>query len=150
MGRYSVKRYKTKRRTRDLDLIYDDLQSKESIVQLKNQELDETKPGMAQFYCIHCAKHFEDDHAIKSHYKSKVHKRRLKELKFKPYTPLESEAASGINLQKFLNSVERAKERQKQEEEHKEELKELVETNNPKGIMNPENQVLEENEVIME
>lgn len=151
MGRYSVKRYKTKRRTRDLDLIYDDLSSRESILKLKNQELDETKPGMGQFYCIHCAKHFENEHAIRGHYKSKVHKRRLKELKFKPYTPLESEAASGLNLNKFLESVEKAKQRQAMEQEHKQELTELVETNNPKGIMleSTNEESLEEKEVVM-
>ena len=48
MGRYSVKRYKTKRRTRDLDLIYNDLSSPESINKLKNQPWDELKPGLGQ------------------------------------------------------------------------------------------------------
>lgn len=156
MGRYSVKRYKTKRMVRQLDLIYDDLQSKESITKLKDQPLDETKPGMGQFYCIHCAKYFENQHAITGHYKSKVHKRRLKELKVKPYTPLESEAASGLNINNFLEDCEKAKKRAADELEHKDEIKVLLETNNPKGIMltgqdqqQPEEAVLEDKEVVM-
>ncbi|KAH3679849.1 hypothetical protein WICMUC_000592 [Wickerhamomyces mucosus] len=155
MGRYSVKRYKTKRRTRDLDLIYNDLGSKESILKLKNQELDETKPGMGQFYCIHCAKYFENEQAIQTHYKSKIHKRRVKELKARPYTNLESEAATGSNLEKFLESVERHKQRIAEEELHKEEIHNLVTINNPKIIAleqpTPETPIepLDENEVVM-
>lgn len=149
MGRYSVKRYKTKRRTRDLDLIYNDLGSRESITALKNQPLDEYKVGLGQFYCIPCAKYFENDSAIQSHYKGKIHKRRVKELKIRPYTPLESEAASGVNLNKFLESVEKHKRRKADEELHKEEIENLIKTDNPKeiGLIATEN--LDENEVDM-
>lgn len=147
MGRYSVKRYKTKRRTRDLDLIYNDLATPESILKLKDAPLDETKPGMGQFYCIHCAKYFENDHSIKDHYKSKIHKRRVKELKARPYTNLESEAASGSNLEKFLQSVEKHKARMANEETHKDEIEKLVKTDHPKLIgLNDESEVvMEEN-----
>ncbi|KAK6202654.1 bud site selection protein 20 [Scheffersomyces amazonensis] len=109
MGRYSVKRYKTKRRTRDLDLIYDDISSKESIIKLKNQPLDEDKPGLGQYYCVQCAKYFENQLTLDRHTKAKVHKRRVKELKQRPYTNLESEAASGVNMLKFIESVEKYK-----------------------------------------
>ncbi|CEP64959.1 Bud20p LALA0_S15e01244g [Lachancea lanzarotensis] len=106
MGRYSVKRYKTKRRTKDLDLIFEDLTSPAKIQQLLNQPLDETKPGLGQFYCIHCDKYLETAIALKTHLKGKVHRRRVKELKGIPYTQEVSDAASGLNLQKFLNRVE--------------------------------------------
>lgn len=109
MGRYSVKRYKTKRRTKDLDLIYDDLASKEKIQQLLNQPLDETKPGLGQHYCIHCAKYFETAIALKTHLKTKRHKRRVHELKGVPYTQEVSDAATGLNVDKFLNRVEQIK-----------------------------------------
>lgn len=109
MGRYSVKRYKTKRRTRDLDLIYDDLSSKEKINVLLNQPLDETKPGLGQHYCIHCAKYFETGFALKTHLKSKVHKRRVKDLKEIPYTQEVADAAAGYNLNKFIQRVEQIK-----------------------------------------
>lgn len=109
MGRYSVKRYKTKRRTRDLDLIHNDLSSVDSIRRLKNQPLDETKPGLGQYYCIECAKYCETQPALDRHTKCKVHKRRAKELSNRPYTNLEAEAASGLNMEKFTQSVEKYK-----------------------------------------
>ncbi|CCH60739.1 hypothetical protein TBLA_0D02350 [Henningerozyma blattae CBS 6284] len=106
MGRYSVKRYKTKRRTRDLDQIYDDLSSQEKISSLLNQPLDETKPGLGQHYCIHCAKYMETSIALKTHLKTKVHKRRVKALKGVPYGQEVADAAAGYNLNKFLQRVE--------------------------------------------
>lgn len=109
MGRYSVKRYKTKRRTKDLDLIYDELTNPTKIQKLLNQPLDETKPGLGQHYCIHCAKYCETAIALKTHLKTKVHKRRVKELKDVPYTQEVADAAAGYNLNKFLNRVEQIK-----------------------------------------
>ncbi len=105
MGRYSVKRYKTKRRTRDLDLIHEDLSSPNKIQKLKHQPFDEDKAGMGQYYCIHCAKYFQDNKALAHHYKSKVHKRRVKQLSVNPYSTLEAEAATGLNLERFVNKV---------------------------------------------
>lgn len=109
MGRYSVKRYKTKRRTRDLDLILNDLSSPDSIQKLKQQPEDENLPGLGQYYCIHCAKYFLDNTALKGHLRGKVHKRRVKELSVNPYTSLESEAATGTNLEKFMEKVAKYK-----------------------------------------
>ncbi|EDO18843.1 hypothetical protein Kpol_1023p12 [Vanderwaltozyma polyspora DSM 70294] len=109
MGRYSVKRYKTKRRTQDLDQCYDDLTSKDRIQYLLNQPLDETKPGLGQHYCIHCAKYMETSMALKTHLKSKVHKRRVKDLKGVPYTQEVANAAAGVDLNKFLSRVEQIK-----------------------------------------
>lgn len=126
MGRYSVKRYKTKRRTKDLDLIYNDLSRKESIVALKNQPLDENKPGLGQYYDIHCAKYFETQLALDRHLKGKPHKRRVKELKERPYTPLEAEAAAGVNMNKFMESVEKYKAIELEKSENKEELDTLI------------------------
>ncbi|KAH3679213.1 hypothetical protein WICPIJ_008682 [Wickerhamomyces pijperi] len=155
MGRYSVKRYKTKRRTRDLDLIYNDLGSKESILKLKDQPIDENKIGLGQYYCIHCAKYFETAKAIADHYKGKPHKRRVKEINERPYTPLEAQAAAGNNLERFLQSVEKHKARKAEEEIHKEEIESLVKTDHPKLIgleaeaAKPEEHI-DENEVVME
>lgn len=122
MGRYSVKRYKTKRRTRDLDLIYNDLSSADSIRRLKNQPLDETKPGLGQYYCIECAKYCETQPALDRHTKSKVHKRRAKELRSRPYTNLEAEAAAGLNMEKFTESVEKYKQLEAANKENAAEL----------------------------
>lgn len=63
--------------------------------ELLNQEVDLEKPGFAQFYCIHCAKYFIDDNALQSHFKTKLHKRRLKALETEPYSVEESERAAG-------------------------------------------------------
>lgn len=112
MGRYSVKRYKTKRRTKDLDLILKDLSSPDSIQKLKQQEEDENLPGLGQYYCIHCDKYFLDNTALKGHLRGKVHKRRVKELSVNPYSNLEAEAAAGTNLEKFMSKVEQYKQKE--------------------------------------
>lgn len=63
MGRYRRKKmhkgdkplkekYRTKRRTRDLDQIHGDMKQPEQLI---NQEVDLDKPGSAQHYCLHCA-----------------------------------------------------------------------------------------------
>lgn len=57
--------------------------------------MDLDKPGFAQFYCLHCAKYFIDDHSLQQHFRTKVHKRRLKALELEPYSIEESERAAG-------------------------------------------------------
>ncbi|KAJ7749774.1 hypothetical protein B0H14DRAFT_2192528, partial [Mycena olivaceomarginata] len=49
--------------------------------ELEVQPLDFEKPGSAQHYCVECAKYYETDAALTSHWRSKVHKRRCKQLK---------------------------------------------------------------------
>lgn len=60
-----------------------------------NQEVDVEKTGAAQFYCLHCARYFIDQRALDDHFKTKVHKRRLKALELEPYSIEESEKAAG-------------------------------------------------------
>lgn len=48
------KKYKTKRRTKDLDEIDNDLKP-ENAEKLLNQEVDFDLPGEGQHYCLHCA-----------------------------------------------------------------------------------------------
>ena len=48
------KKYRTKRRTKDLDQIHVDMQPKNA-AKLKSQELDMDLPGAGQYYCIQCA-----------------------------------------------------------------------------------------------
>ncbi|XP_046665357.1 zinc finger protein 593 homolog [Homalodisca vitripennis] len=88
------KKFKTKRKTKDLDEIDRDLKV-ECAEKLLNQEIDVDKPGNAQFYCLHCARYFIDDHSMKEHFRTKVHKRRLKALEIEPYTIEDSERAAG-------------------------------------------------------
>lgn len=67
----------------------------ENVDKLLNQEVDLDLPGAAQHYCLHCARYFIDDKALKEHFKTKVHKRRLKALELEPYSIEESERAAG-------------------------------------------------------
>uniref|UniRef100_A0A1A9UW44 Zinc finger protein 593 homolog n=1 Tax=Glossina austeni TaxID=7395 RepID=A0A1A9UW44_GLOAU len=87
------RRWRTRNRRRDLDEIDNDLRTKSR--ELINQPVDLDKPGFAQFYCVHCAKYFINDTALQSHFRTKVHKRRLKALETEPYSLEESERAAG-------------------------------------------------------
>ncbi|XP_070166202.1 zinc finger protein 593 homolog [Polyergus mexicanus] len=86
------KGWRTKRRTKDLDEIDEDL--KGNAKKLLNQEVDFDKPGAAQHYCIHCARYFINETALRTHFTTKVHKRRLKALELEPYSIEESEKAA--------------------------------------------------------
>lgn len=67
----------------------------ENANKLLNQNIDLDLPGAAQHYCLHCARYFIDDKALQEHFKTKVHKRRLKALELEPYTIEDSERAAG-------------------------------------------------------
>lgn len=67
----------------------------ENADKLLNQQVDLDLPGAAQHYCLHCARYFIDDHSLQDHFKTKVHKRRLKALELEPYTVEEAERAAG-------------------------------------------------------
>uniref|UniRef100_A0A8C5M9J9 Zinc finger protein 593 n=1 Tax=Leptobrachium leishanense TaxID=445787 RepID=A0A8C5M9J9_9ANUR len=89
------KLWKTKRRVKDLDQIHCDLRP-ENAKRLLNQEVDYQLPGNAQHYCLHCARYFADLKTLQEHFRTKVHKRRIKELKVEPYTQEEAERAAGM------------------------------------------------------
>lgn len=89
------KKYRTKRRKRDIDqIILQDLVP-ERKEQLENQVLDLDLPGGGQFYCVHCARHFIDKHSLDEHFRGKLHKRRVKDTEQIPYTIEESVKAAG-------------------------------------------------------
>ena len=90
-----ARRYRTRNRTKDLDQIDNDLTEKNA-EKLLNQEIDSDKPGKAQFYCLHCARYFINDQALNEHFRTKVHKRRMKALELEPYSIEESERAAGL------------------------------------------------------
>lgn len=81
--------------------------------------MDLDKPGSAQFYCLHCARYFVSDHALQDHFKTKVHKRRLKALELEPYSIEDSERAAGFG--NFKNPEKRKIETQTGKEETEEE-----------------------------
>eukprot|EP00050_Salpingoeca_kvevrii_P017167 m.62531 g.62531 ORF g.62531 m.62531 type:complete len:141 (-) comp7405_c0_seq4:96-518(-) len=93
--RDQYRKSRTRARTKDLDQIHEDLRS-ENAPALLHQPEDGDLPGLGQFYCIYCARHFVDDFTLNAHLHTKVHKRRVKELKEQPYTIEEAEAAGGL------------------------------------------------------
>ncbi|KAI9822891.1 MAG: Bud site selection protein 20 [Thelocarpon impressellum] len=92
----AVRRSKTKRRTRDLDLVHADLRSSKHLGQHKDAKEPEDLPGLGQWYCVECAKWFEGEHSLIQHRRGKNHKRRVRLLREEPYTQKEAEAAVGL------------------------------------------------------
>jgi bud site selection protein 20 len=89
---------KTKAFKKDLDQISEILNMPEQI-----QELDPDLPGLGQFKCRECDVYYTCQRDLDSHSKSKVHKRRVKELKH-TYTMEESLAAAGMGVDNGLSS----------------------------------------------
>nr|AFK11272.1 Zinc finger protein [Callorhinchus milii]AFM89803.1 zinc finger protein 593 [Callorhinchus milii] len=89
------KMWKTKRRTKDLDEIHKDMEAANA-QKLLHQAVNFDVTGNAQFYCLHCARYFIDQRNLQEHFKTKVHKRRLKQPSEAPYTQEEAERAAGM------------------------------------------------------
>ncbi|KAE8540243.1 hypothetical protein D1P53_004183 [Cryptococcus gattii VGV] len=96
---------RTRARVKDLDQIETDLRP-QNRSRLEKQPIDGDKPGLGQHYCVECSKYCETAIALQSHLKSKVHKRRLKELKEGAYTVGESERAAGLGTDNKQRGVE--------------------------------------------
>ena len=58
-----------------------------------NLPRDEDKPGEGQFYCVCCDKYFMDAKAREVHFKTKGHKKTLKESWKEPHTQKDAEEA---------------------------------------------------------
>ncbi|KAK9471208.1 uncharacterized protein V1510DRAFT_347191, partial [Dipodascopsis tothii] len=102
----SIRRSKTKRRTRDLDQVSKDIATRDSRALLRNQPVDEDKPGLGQHYCVDCAKYFETAAADKVHRRGKNHKRRVRMLREQPYSQAEADAAAGVGVVSYMAFVE--------------------------------------------
>lgn len=84
---------------------------------LLNQCVELDKPGFAQHYCLHCAKYCIDERSLKEHFRTKVHKRRMKALEKEPYSHAEAERAAGHGS--YVEPKERVMETQPSKEEYK-------------------------------
>ena len=84
----------TKRRARDIDQIQDELKNEQEKGAKLVFELDEDLPGLGQFYCTPCARHFADQTTLDTHCTSKPHKRRLKDVAQEQYTQDEADRAA--------------------------------------------------------
>ncbi|RKP06158.1 bud site selection-related protein [Thamnocephalis sphaerospora] len=92
------KAHRTRRRTKDILTIHEDLKP-ENADKLKHQELDADLPGLGQHYCVECSRYFITEKAATEHLRGKAHKKRLRELKEAPYTQAEAEAAVGLTTE---------------------------------------------------
>lgn len=88
--RDNQRKFRTRARVKDLDEIHALLQN--PVTPSDTAEL----PGMGQFYCSECDRYFISMEPLEKHIKSKVHKRRIKELKAGVYTQKDAEAAVGL------------------------------------------------------
>ena len=89
---------------RDIDQIVLHDMLTENVQKLKNQPVDEDKPGLGQNYCVPCARHFTTRDALETHLKSKQHKKRFKVVTTeKPYTHEEANRVAGLWNPKFKN-----------------------------------------------
>jgi len=70
------KSHGTKRRRKDVDQIQDDLKKEKTTGEKMQFELDEDLPGMGQYHCTPCGRHFVCVETLEAHEKTKVHKRR--------------------------------------------------------------------------
>ncbi|OAL35810.1 hypothetical protein AYO20_04960 [Fonsecaea nubica] len=96
----SIKRTKTKRRTRDLDQVKADLKSPRHLALHKGLKASEDLPGLGAFYCVECAKYFSDSHNLNEHRRGKNHKRRVRMLKEEVHTQRLADAAVGLGTDK--------------------------------------------------
>jgi bud site selection protein 20 len=108
------RKYRLRRRTKDLDQIHEDLEP-EKATQYEQQEVDPDLPGLAQHYCIQCSKYFIDEKSLAEHRRGKYHKKRLRLLKDAPYTIKEAEMAAGLGTDngKKLNAKKKAEKEEK-------------------------------------
>lgn len=53
--------------------------------------------GGGEFLCVECSRHFVSTMDLGKHQKTKIHKRRLKQLKDDPYSQAEAEQAAGLS-----------------------------------------------------
>jgi len=86
---------KTANRRKDIDQIQDELEKQAETGKAMAFEVDEDLPGMGQFYCTPCARHFADQATLSEHESTKLHKRRLKDVAQNKYTQAEADRAAG-------------------------------------------------------
>lgn len=86
----------TARRRRDIDQVQDDI-IKVAELQTDNLQFEEDDdlPGLGQFYCLQCAKHFADQVNLDNHKKTKPHKRRVKDVAQQQYSQTEADRGAG-------------------------------------------------------
>lgn len=113
-GRYRPKRHayskkkgfkkyflSTKHRKKDIDQIQDEIKKVETTKIIEKMPFDEDLPGCGQFYCRETGRHFQSQHALDSHKKTKFYKKRLKHLKEEAYTQDEANLGAGMTKEQL-------------------------------------------------
>ena len=67
---------KTRRYTRDVDQVHADIHDEKHLARFKSAKAAEDLPAGGLYYCVECAKWFEQETNLKAHLKGKIHKRR--------------------------------------------------------------------------
>ncbi|CAA6666559.1 unnamed protein product [Spirodela intermedia] len=83
------------------DMVYDELLKlvKTEAVEAKSLPLNEDLPGMGQFYCLHCDRYFATAEVRDEHFKTKLHKKRVKQMMGPaPHTQLDADLAAGMGM----------------------------------------------------
>eukprot|EP00127_Corallochytrium_limacisporum_P007279 Clim_evm20s246 gene=Clim_evmTU20s246 len=104
------RKYATKKRTKDLDQIQEDM----ATGKMESQAVDYDLPGLGQYYCTECTRYFQDAETLKKHKQTKNHKKRVKLLKDEAYTQEEAERAAGMG--KADNGIITKKEKNQMQE----------------------------------
>ncbi|KAL0338486.1 UNVERIFIED_CONTAM: Zinc finger protein [Sesamum angustifolium] len=79
------------------DAVYDELQKADG--DRKSLPVDEDLPGMGQYYCLHCDRYFAKVAVRDEHFKTKRHKKRLKQMMGPaPHTQLDADLAAGMGM----------------------------------------------------
>ncbi|XP_003934871.1 zinc finger protein 593 [Saimiri boliviensis] len=93
-----ARQMKAKRRRPDLDEIHRELlqQGPARPQPDPDAEPDPDLPGGGLHRCLACARYFIDSANLKTHFRSKDHKKRLKQLSVEPYSQEEAERAAGM------------------------------------------------------
>ncbi len=82
-------------RPRDIDQVQDDLRKEKEQGAKMSFHADDDLPGLGQFYCTPCARHFSDQGTLDNHCTSKPHRRRLKDVAREQYTQEEADRGAG-------------------------------------------------------
>ncbi|KAK2496552.1 hypothetical protein MC885_016547 [Smutsia gigantea] len=93
-----ARQMKAKRRRPDLDEIHGELRPQVPARPRPDpgSEPDPDLPGGGLHRCLACARYFIDSANLKTHFRSKDHKKRLKQLSLEPYSQKEAERAAGM------------------------------------------------------
>lgn len=75
---------KTKHFSKHPDQVWEGLKNEEANPS-QQLPIEESLPGLGQFFCIHCTRYFINQKAKDEHLKTKDHKKKIKTLKEKPY-----------------------------------------------------------------